>query len=207
MQKIGKLTLKNFKFFLGEVSINFDRKNVLLYGENGSGKSSIYWALYTFLQSVFKNDPLQIRKYFDPGHDENLINEIESTLKRFRFYDIRKSSLANNKVNYTPLAAAPELENMFKENFKDEETRINSFLLKFKKSTWDQCEIVSTLYAAWNNRIIQRQPITDDLLKIDFLNWDKQKKKYKDRLDGALEWMRSNDIIPDGYGKVINKAN
>ncbi len=140
-------------------------------------------------------------------HDENLINEIESTLKRFRFYDIRKSSLANNKVNYTPLAAAPELENMFKENFKDEETRINSFLLKFKKSTWDQCEIVSTLYAAWNNRIIQRQPITDDLLKIDFLNWDKQKKKYKDRLDGALEWMRSNDIIPDGYGKVINKAN
>lgn len=74
MQKIGKLTLKNFKFFLGEVSINFDRKNVLLYGENGSGKSSIYWALYTFLQSVFKNDPLQIRKYFDPGHDENLIN-------------------------------------------------------------------------------------------------------------------------------------
>jgi energy-coupling factor transporter ATP-binding protein EcfA2 len=78
MQKISKLILKNFKFFYGEVSINFNRKHVLLYGENGSGKSSIYWALYTFLQSVFKTDNLEIRKYFDPRHDESLINRYAS---------------------------------------------------------------------------------------------------------------------------------
>lgn len=74
MHRISKLTLKNFKFFYGEVTINFDRKNVLFYGENGSGKSSIYWALYTFLQSVFKTDPTQIMKYFDPRHNQNLVN-------------------------------------------------------------------------------------------------------------------------------------
>lgn len=74
MHKISKLTLKNFKFFYGSVEIPFDRKNVLLYGENGSGKSSIYWALYTFLQSVFKTDPAQITKYFDPRHNQNLVN-------------------------------------------------------------------------------------------------------------------------------------
>ena len=39
---------------------------MLLYGENGSGKSSIYWALYTFFQSVFKTDPRQVQKYFLP---------------------------------------------------------------------------------------------------------------------------------------------
>ena len=74
MHRISKLTLKNFKFFYGSVEIPFDRKNVLLYGENGSGKSSIYWALYTFLQSVFKTDPAQITKYFDPRHNQNLVN-------------------------------------------------------------------------------------------------------------------------------------
>ncbi|SDI26515.1 AAA family ATPase [Mucilaginibacter gossypii] len=74
MQKIRKLILQNFKFFLGNHELDFERKNVLLYGENGSGKSSIYWALYTFLQSVFKTDNLEIRKYFDPKHNENLIN-------------------------------------------------------------------------------------------------------------------------------------
>jgi len=74
MQRISKLTLNNFKFFHGEVLIPFDRKNVLIYGENGSGKSGIYWALYTFFQSVFKSDIAAIRKYFDPKSGENLIN-------------------------------------------------------------------------------------------------------------------------------------
>jgi predicted ATPase len=74
MHRISKLTLKNFKFFHGEIPINFERKNVLLYGENGSGKSSIYWGLYTFLQSVFKSDEAQVRKYFDIRHEQNLVN-------------------------------------------------------------------------------------------------------------------------------------
>lgn len=74
MQRIKKLTLQNFKFFYGSIDINIDRKHVLLYGENGSGKSSIYWSLYTFLQSVFKSDDAEIRKYFEPAHEENLIN-------------------------------------------------------------------------------------------------------------------------------------
>ena len=74
MQKISKLILKNFKFFYGTVELDFERKNVLIYGENGSGKSSIYWALYTFLQSVFKTEPQQIEKYFSQKSDQNLIN-------------------------------------------------------------------------------------------------------------------------------------
>ncbi|GMQ25715.1 hypothetical protein Aoki45_23970 [Algoriphagus sp. oki45] len=73
MHKISKITLNNFKFFYGQVEIPVERKNVLIYGENGSGKSSIYWSLYTFLQSVFK-DNAEIRKYFEPKHPENLIN-------------------------------------------------------------------------------------------------------------------------------------
>lgn len=66
MHKIKEIRLKNFKFFYGLEPIPFDRKHVLLYGENGSGKSSIYWALFTFFQSVFKVDPRQVHKYFLP---------------------------------------------------------------------------------------------------------------------------------------------
>lgn len=73
MHKISKITLNNFKFFYGQVEIPVERKNMLIYGENGSGKSSIYWSLYTFLQSIFK-DNAEIRKYFEPKHPENLIN-------------------------------------------------------------------------------------------------------------------------------------
>lgn len=66
MHKIKKIVLKNFKFFYGTKEIRFDRKHVLIYGENGSGKSSVYWALYTFFQSVFKTDPRQFKSIFCP---------------------------------------------------------------------------------------------------------------------------------------------
>jgi recombinational DNA repair ATPase RecF len=76
MSPIDKIILRNFKAFPNEengVSINFKNNNVLLYGENGSGKSSIYWSLYTLFQSSSKSES-QIQKYFDPTSDEHLIN-------------------------------------------------------------------------------------------------------------------------------------
>lgn len=79
MQKIQSITLRNFKFFYG-TEIEFEhnkivlnQNNLLLYGENGSGKSSIYWAFYTFLQSYLKNDA-DLVKYFDPNDSQNLRN-------------------------------------------------------------------------------------------------------------------------------------
>lgn len=40
--RIDKIEVKNFKFFKDAFSLKVNRKNLLLYGENGSGKSSIY---------------------------------------------------------------------------------------------------------------------------------------------------------------------
>ena len=45
-----------------------------MYGENGSGKSSIYWALYTLLACSEKNDITKIRKYFEKSNKESLVN-------------------------------------------------------------------------------------------------------------------------------------
>jgi restriction endonuclease S subunit len=92
--------------------------------------------------------------------------------------------------------------------FSDKELeQVNMLINYFKDFIYEIPEITATLYAVWNNRIIKQEPITDDLLKEDFLNWDEQKIKYKDRLDKALNWMREKGIVPDGWGKVIEKAN
>ncbi len=88
--KIDKITLTNFKFFKDEFSLPIGGKHVLLYGENGSGKSSIYWGLYTLLQGRLKNHA-ELEKYFDSGHDENLKNRYclpeEDTLIEILFKD------------------------------------------------------------------------------------------------------------------------
>lgn len=48
--KITKIELKNFRAFYGNYLIDLGKgKNLLVYGENGSGKSSLYHALKEFL--------------------------------------------------------------------------------------------------------------------------------------------------------------
>lgn len=92
--------------------------------------------------------------------------------------------------------------------FTDEElNRVKEIINYFKRYDYEQPEIVSTLYAIWNNHIIRQEQITDDLLIHDFYNWDEQKKKYdRSRLEKALKWMRDKSFIPDGWGKAIEKA-
>ncbi|PXY39152.1 hypothetical protein DMB65_19430 [Flavobacterium cheongpyeongense] len=76
MSNIDKISIHNFKaFYTGTEpdQIDLDGKHLLMFGENGSGKSSIYWALYTLFQSETKTAD-EIAKYFTPTHDEQLLN-------------------------------------------------------------------------------------------------------------------------------------
>jgi len=74
MKKIYHLRIKNFKAFQDEELFEFNGKNILIYGNNGAGKSSLFWALYTFLQSSIKPSNEEIQKYFDSSSHQNLLN-------------------------------------------------------------------------------------------------------------------------------------
>lgn len=49
--KIKKVEIRDYKAFYGKNEFNVDGKNLFIYGENGSGKSSFYYALKDFFQS------------------------------------------------------------------------------------------------------------------------------------------------------------
>ncbi len=81
INKIAKIHISNFKFFDKARVIDFDTKNhLLVYGENGSGKSSIYWALYTLFECSLKERP-EIEKYFKKGGKDSLVNIYAPTNK------------------------------------------------------------------------------------------------------------------------------
>lgn len=73
--RLSRIDITNFKAFR-EFTLNLEGRDLLVYGLNGSGKSSLYWALYTFLQSARKTKK-DIEKYFDPDNDERLLNYFE----------------------------------------------------------------------------------------------------------------------------------
>ncbi len=59
MSRIKSIQIHNFKFFNEQAPIELgkDGKHLLLFGENGSVKSSIYWSLYTLFESAYKATP------------------------------------------------------------------------------------------------------------------------------------------------------
>ncbi|MDN5202513.1 AAA family ATPase [Fulvivirgaceae bacterium BMA10] len=76
--KLHELHINDFKFF-PEVDPNspllkIKGNHVLIYGENGSGKSTIFWALYTLLECSLKDDDDQVRKYFKKTGKDSLVN-------------------------------------------------------------------------------------------------------------------------------------
>lgn len=67
----------------------------------------------------------------------------------------------------------------------------------------EESEIVATLYACWNDLLFKRNGlVTNDLIANDFHeNWHPSKKRFsRERLEYWIEWMHTNDLIPDGKG-------
>ena len=89
MVKITKIEIKNFKGFYGTYQIDLHKagKNLLIYGENGSGKTSLYKALELFLDSS-ENETIDFKDY------QNLFNADKGYIK----LHLRTSPTSNEHV-------------------------------------------------------------------------------------------------------------
>lgn len=148
--------------------------------------------------------PLHFQKKTAGPYTSDLENKIEIKLKQHRFFEIKKEKVKDfDKITYSPLAASSTLETIFPREFGDKANVINELLSKFRSKNTGFCERVSTMYAVWNNRLLKKETITNELLKADFLKWDEAKKKFENDLDETLDWMRRNGVVPVGFGEVI----
>lgn len=65
--RIQSIKITNYKAFLGTHKIEVGGKDVFIYGENGSGKSSLYYALKDFFQSSMEEiDLAELENVFVP---------------------------------------------------------------------------------------------------------------------------------------------
>lgn len=97
MATINKIEIDGFKAFPNNFSIDLpDGKNLLIYGENGSGKSSLYYALHVLMQSVFKDD--KGAKYFKPGdtNGDKFIPNNEQLININRFDEAKANTYTPN---------------------------------------------------------------------------------------------------------------
>lgn len=95
--KLKTIEINNYKAFYGAETFNVDGKNLFIYGENGSGKSSFYYAMKDFFQSAKETinfDDVEnmflttkqkgkayIKVTFNPNKDGNNIDQIHQLKK------------------------------------------------------------------------------------------------------------------------------
>ena len=203
-------SLANYQLSLTDKDKKIRRKMLATYIINQSlkdtsfGKTKFEKLLHLIECHIVKGDynqrySVQAAGPYDGGFTKVFWNEVTNA-KWFKIEEFGKLKRIMPAENHSKSLAD---YGYFSDDLK---VMINDFIGEFKNTNYERPEIVSTLYAVWNNRIICNEIITDELLKKDFLDWDTQKIRYKDRLDKALEWMRENGIVPDGWGNEIRRA-
>lgn len=168
------------------------------------GKTKFEKLLHLVEYHLLKNDfnqrySVQTAGPYDGGFTKVFWDEVTAA-KWFKFEELG---------NLKRVVAGENHEKSLKEYdfFSDDlKQSIRDFIKLFNNTNYEKAEIVSTLYAVWNNRLIKNELINDALIKNDFLQWDKQKARYKNEVDKMLVWMRKENIVPDGWGKYISRA-
>jgi len=82
---------------------------------------------------------------------------------------------------------------------KDEMDRLISI---FKKMNTDQAELFDTIYAVWNDLLIDGIKPTENKIKKDFYAWSEEKKRFTlKQIHSCIEWIKDNALVPSGTGK------
>lgn len=83
--------------------------------------------------------------------------------------------------------------------------RVNDVLALLGTAKTKECEIVATLYAAWNDLMIEGAEVTDAAILHQASSaeqWHKNKEKIAaERWRASLAWMKENQLIPTGFGR------
>jgi type II restriction/modification system DNA methylase subunit YeeA len=124
---------------------------------------------------------------------------LESLAIKSRYLTVEKSL---KKITYR---RGPDLDKAMEKArmaLGKKRTAINRLVDLFRPLDTDQCEIVATLYACWNDRIIDRMDVSDNSIVDEFLSaWHDRKRRFPSaRLLKALAWMRKNRLVPTGRG-------
>lgn len=192
MAAISKIKIDGFKAFPKEFELILDGKNLLMYGENGSGKSSIYYALHALLQSQY-HDKGAI--YFDKNNPESLVNKDTTTADPYIEIELEGSNtkyhLSKNGYEELPAEAISPLRDMNAECvFINHKFLFNSFSFR-------------------NSQYIDLFPIfIKDVLPFTFTD-DKSKyisELYDEVVAGIQRMGRGRRIDPE-YDRLIEKFN
>jgi type I restriction enzyme S subunit len=132
--------------------------------------------------------------------DNALMRSVQSQIEKQKWFHIAKDEA---RSTFIPLEKAGGHKKYYDNYWSDYQEGLDSLIALLRRIKSEPCEIITTLFAAWNDILIEGMTVTDDAIIRDVrTNWHESKKRFStDRLKKALQWMREKDLVPRGIGK------
>jgi len=155
-----------------------------------------------FLAEHIIQADLNLNYYYQAAgpYDNIFMHTIYNDLKKNKWYDHKNRKFA-------PLEKQAKIEEYYQSYFGPATGELDKLFRLLSNATEAKSEIIATIYAVWNNFIIEGKPIADNELIESFYDWSERKHQYtKAQVMEGLQWLKENNLEPTGFGKLIKKA-
>jgi type I restriction enzyme S subunit len=136
-------------------------------------------------------------------HDRQLMNNVEGEMQNHQWYErIERETVGHA---YRPLSQAGQHRQAYSRAWSvAERVTIEQVIELMREWDTDRCEMTVTLYAAWNDFILERRPVSDEAIVYEIMHsWNDTKLRFgKTEWLAVLEEMKKHKILmPSGFGK------
>lgn len=134
-------------------------------------------------------------------YDNKALRSIDSQLRKQQWFDARKES---GRYRYVPLHKQGGHKTYFDRYFSGISANLIKILATLRTLDTEKCEIVATLFSAWNDLLCEKTTVSDDMIVHEVLhNWHESKKRIsEDRWRNALGWMREKGFVPKRFASA-----
>ncbi|PAB26071.1 restriction endonuclease, partial [Pseudomonas savastanoi pv. nerii] len=136
-------------------------------------------------------------------HDRQLMSTVEVELQTQQWYERVERETVGHA--YRPLSQAGQHRQGYYSAWSAaEQATIEQVIELMRDWDTDRCEMAVTLYAAWNDFILEGRPVTDEAIVDEVMHsWNDTKLRF-----GKTEWLavlaemkKHKILIPTGFGK------
>lgn len=150
-----------------------------------------------------KIDRTEVRHAAGP-YDGVSRHKIDDIFKKEKWFTISGNG---EKITYKRSTNYGRHKQDYQTYLSDYATGIQGVIDLLKDETPEFCEKVATLYAAWNDLLIDGKRPTDAQIFAEFWRWHTDKKQFtKTELQQAIAWMRRKNLVPTGKGRKTKVA-
>lgn len=142
----------------------------------------------------------QASRHAAGSYDPKARREIDDIFEREHWFKIQRGASA---VKFLKGTAFGGHKTEFEEQFGSVKLQVQKVINLLRDYDTRHCEIIDTLYTAWNDFLIEgKSPSDDEIITEVLTNWHDSKLTIS-RQDwrSGLSWMRERDFVPSGHGR------